>query len=369
MKTVKFGGIFFLVVVICVALGFLKMISPFLQAIVLAAVIAGLFYPLFRKANDRLWQRPSFWAGVFTVKVLILFIVPIIFVCGLLVTQTMEFQSTVTSVIEGSVDKVPGLLKKYQDQPLVQAVIQRVDIETLDWQSKVAEVAQAASGWLVKIIQSTTQGVAGTAFFIFVMLFSFYYFLIEGPEWLKEIKLLSPLKDDYEDQIIEKFTSVTKASLKSVLVIGATQGTLGGITFALCGVGSPVFWGTIMMVISIIPVIGATIIWLPAAIINIVSGNIGAGIGILVGGFVIMCSDNIMRPHLIGKDAKLHPLLVLFATVGGLTMFGVYGIIFGPILASICVTIKEIYKIEFADYLNHVNLGQPEPEGGQESEG
>jgi len=127
-------------------------------------------------------------------------------------------------------------------------------------------------------------------------------------------------------------------------LIGIVQGVMGGITFVLCGVSSAALWGLIMVILSIFPGIGTFLVWVPAMIVKFVCGDVGQGIGILVGGILIGVVDNFLRPILVGKDTKMPEWLILAATLGGISLFGIIGFIFGPILAAVFITILDIYK-------------------------
>ena len=193
-----------------------------------------------------------------------------------------------------------------------------------------------------------TQGAFNVIAMLFIMIFSMYYFFKDGPAFIEKFKRMSPLSDDYEDRLIEKFSSMTRATIKGTLVIAVIQGCLGGIAFWIFGVPSPLFWGLAMVILSIIPMVGSALVWLPAGIIKVATGSWGEGLGILVVGFgLISTIDNVLRPRLVGKDTAMHPLLIFFGTLGGISVFGIVGFIVGPIIAALFVTIWEIYASEF----------------------
>jgi predicted PurR-regulated permease PerM len=167
---------------------------------------------------------------------------------------------------------------------------------------------------------------------------------------------LSPLRDEHEKRLSQKFVSMTKATLKGTVVVGTIQGILGGIMFAIAGVPSFVMWGVIMVIFSIIPAIGSGIVWAPAGIIMLISGNVWQGFFILAfGGFFISFIDNIIRPKLVGGDTEMHPLLVFFATLGGLMAFGIIGFVIGPVIMALFLTLWDIYGSEFKVQLNKFN--------------
>jgi predicted PurR-regulated permease PerM len=179
-----------------------------------------------------------------------------------------------------------------------------------------------------------------------------FYFLTAGEVLLGKILYFLPLRDHDERLLLKRFGSVTKATLKGTLIIGALQGIFCGISFALAGIQGPVFWGTVIAMSSIIPAVGTAIVWVPALGILALQGDwsgvaiLAVGCGLVAGNF-----DNILRPRLVGKDTQMHDLFILFGTLGGISMFGILGIIIGPIIAALFITLWELYGHAFAAYL------------------
>ena len=155
---------------------------------------------------------------------------------------------------------------------------------------------------------------------------------------------------------MRKFTSVTQAMVVGTLLIGLLQGTLAGAAFAVAGVSNAVFWGTMMAVLSIIPGVGSALVWVPASIVLMVQGAYGAGIGLMVFcALVVGGVDNLLRPALVGKHTDMHELMIFFGTLGGLFTFGMAGLLIGPLIASLFITIWEIYGEAFKDTLPAVH--------------
>jgi predicted PurR-regulated permease PerM len=149
--------------------------------------------------------------------------------------------------------------------------------------------------------------------------------------------------------------------MKSTLIIGLLQGLICGFAFALAGISGAAFWGTVMAVLSIIPAVGASIIWIPALILLVISGNFFEALLLaLICGLGAGSLDNFLRPRLVGKDTQMHDLFVLFGTLGGISLFGILGIIIGPIIAALFITIWELYGIAFKEYLPVRGKVQPE---------
>lgn len=178
---------------------------------------------------------------------------------------------------------------------------------------------------------------------------------MDGKSILRRILYLLPLPSEQEERLLERFTSVTKATLKGTMLIGIIQGVLAGIALALAGVDSALFWTMLMILLSVIPVVGTVLVWLPAAIILIMTGSIVPGILVLLWcGLVVGNIDNVLRPKLVGQEAGLHELLILFTTLGGLSLFGITGFIVGPIIAALWVTLWDMYGEMFSRFLPSV---------------
>ena len=215
-----------------------------------------------------------------------------------------------------------------------------------------AEMVGSISTFLINRLSTVTLGTVNFLFMLFVMLYAMYFFLIDGDKLLHKILYYLPLEDHDERRILDKFTSVARATLKGTAVIGLLQGILAGLAFAVVGIPSAVFWGAIMTVLSIIPSIGSAIVWVPAALILAATGSLAKGIGLAVFCAVVVGSmDNLLRPILVGKDTQMHELMIFLGTLGGIFMFGVIGVIIGPIIAALFVTVWDIYGVSFKDVL------------------
>ena len=331
MRIGKVSGPYLILILIVIAALFFAMLRPFLVSILLAAILAGLIYPVFNWMRRRIWNQPTFCSIICVVLVLLLIILPLISVLSLLTVQALQFKDTIDDKLKEVMEKGPAWLELLKHHPLAD----KIKIEEFKWQAKAVEGAKLMSTLLIKAITKTSQSTFQTVAMSFIMLYTFFYFLIDGPTLLIRIKYLSPLKDEYEDLIIKKFISITKATIKGTVIIGVIQGSMGGIIFAIFGVGSSVFWGTVMVILSIIPGIGAALIWVPAVVIKMLTGHIGPGIGILVGVLLISVLDNFLRPLLIGKDTKMHTLLILFSTLGGIALFGIVAYLLSGAFAAL----------------------------------
>jgi predicted PurR-regulated permease PerM len=231
---------------------------------------------------------------------------------------------------------------------------------------KAGEMVGRLSSYLINSLSSVTVMTAQFIFMLFIFLYTMFFFLVDGERILGRILHYLPLKPEDEERMLDRFTSVTRATLKGIAVIGLIQGAMVGAAFASVGFPSAIFWGTVAAVMSMVPGIGTAIVWLPGVIILFMGGHYGAAIGLLVFCILVVGGiDNFLRPRLVGKDTRMHELMILFGTLGGILMFGVAGIIIGPIIAALVVTVWEIYGVAFQDVLPEPAQGDPARENSR----
>jgi predicted PurR-regulated permease PerM len=184
-------------------------------------------------------------------------------------------------------------------------------------------------------------------------MYTMFFLLKDGPKMLAHALKFFPLSDEAKSRMVGKFVSVARATLKGTVLIGLIQGTLSAFAFWIGGIQGWVFWGTLMVVLSIIPGVGGALVWVPAAVILLITGAIWQGLFVLgFCGLVVGSIDNLLRPQLVGRDTRLHELLIFFSTLGGLLLFGPMGFIIGPIIAALFVTVWDIYAETFQSELN-----------------
>lgn len=342
---------FFFLLLLAVGVVVFFILQPFLTAIVAAAILAALFkhpYNFF----ERITKGSRITSALLTcLLVSVIIITPVLAVLSLAIGEANDLyrglgqDSSLSVSIEKTVSAVESI-------PIVDMFFDGRAFNQERILSDIKQFSQNALG----LLQAAYQGITHFIFWIFVMFFTLFYFLIDGKSALRYFMQLSPLKNEHDRLLITKFVSISRATLKGTLVVGVIQGFLGGLAFWIAGVPSPAIWGLIMVLFSIIPMVGTGIVWLPAGIIMLFLGNIWQGVFILAVGIgVISVIDNILRPRLVGKDTQMHPLMVFFATLGGISFFGLPGFIIGPIIVSLFIALSEIYSIEFRDQLKEYN--------------
>lgn len=321
-----------------------EMTKLFLVPVVLAATFAGLFYPLYTTLLR--WTRGREGLSALTCCILLLFVllVPVYIVTDLVLQESLHIYKSAgrwtTTFLNGK--EGVNLYEKLNQFELVRDL----ELSQLDWQQSLQEALKTVAGWATSLINTTSRGTLQLVANFFIMLFTMFYFFRDGPLLLRRLHQLSPLEPRYERGLIDRFVSVSRATIKGTLFIGLIQGTLGGLTLWSFGFSSPALWGVVMVILSIIPLVGTWMILYPAGLFEILSGNLWSGIAImLITALIISSVDNILRPYLVGRDTGMHDLLVFFSTLGGLSVFGMMGFIIGPVLAALFVAILEFYSL------------------------
>ncbi len=344
---------FLLFAVGAVSLLFVWMIKGFLMALLLGAITAGLAQPLHRRLLARLRGRKILASALLVLGLILLVIGPFSVLLGVVVAQTVEITQEIRPWIEARIAAPDEFSLWLSRLPLRDAL--PVDLLLPD-REKVLEVAgnaiQSMGSMMVEGLAASARGTARFFLQLFIFLYAVFFFLLSGRETLDRILHLSPLDAEDEALIMERFLSVTRATLRGSLLIGGIQGALTGLAFAAAGIPGAAFWGTIVVVLSVIPGIGAPLVWIPVVLWL---GSTGALLpaGLLAGwcGVVVGSIDNVLRPRLVGADAKMSDLMIMVSTLGGLSLFGPVGFILGPIVAAVFVTLWDVYGRAFADSL------------------
>lgn len=347
----RFRTVFVLLLVLAVSALFVAVTWPFLKPLLLGALLAGVCHPLYRWLTRVLGGRGALAAGL-TLLILFLVVVgPLSAFLGLVVSQAVSV----------SQEAIPWVQAHFGAASTFNAhdwLVQRFPIVApyVPEQAKIVETvgaaAQSAGGFLVAGASRVTAGTAGFVLDLFVTFYAMFYFLREGHHVLAKIFYYTPLNDADESRVLQQLASITRATIKGTLVIGAIQGALGGIGFFFTGLDGAAFWGTMMAILSVVPGIGSALVWIPAVIYLFISGHTIAGFLLLTWCAVVVGTiDNMLRPVLVGKDTKIPDLLILVGTLGGLFLFGPIGFIVGPIVCGLFLTVWEIYGVTFRDVL------------------
>ena len=347
ISATTFRTAFVLLLVLAVTALFVAVTWPFLKPLLLGAMLAGLSRPLYSWVRRLVRGRRSLAA---TLTLLILFVLvagPISAFVGVVVAQAIHVSDQAIPWVQQHfgaastfnahdwlVQRFPALASYVPEQAQI--------LESM------GRAAKAVGSFLVVGAGQLTTGTAGFLLDLFVMLYAMFFFFRDGPKIIEKIFYYMPLSNRDEELLLERLTSVTRATIKGTLVIGIIQGALAGIGFWVAGIDGAAFWGTIMAVLSVVPGIGAALIWVPAVIYLFITGQTLTAVLLLAWcAAVVGTIDNILRPALVGKDAKMPDLLILIGTLGGLFLFGPIGFIVGPIVCGLFLTVWDIYGSTF----------------------
>ncbi|UCD81658.1 MAG: AI-2E family transporter [Desulfobacterales bacterium] len=328
----------------CFLLGWL--LWPFLSVIVLAAVVTGIFNPIYRFLNRKFSSTLSSLLTCFIIF-LVLFVPVSVFV-GILANEAYDMYLRAKGALLSNPFK--ELIENSKIVDRINAVIANFGITiTGDEVNKaIAELGRAVGLYLYEQARSMTANIFKFLIDFFFMLLIIFYLLIDSPRLVAFIVSLSPLPDNQDEKLIQKFKDMAGAILIGNGLGGLIQGTLGGAVFAICGFKSPFLWGVIMALLAFLPIVGIGAVFLPAAIYLFLQGRIGTGIFFVV--FYVVLSGGIeyfFKPKVVGQRVQMHTLLVFLAIIGGLKLFGILGIIYGPLVVTAFLTLSDIYESSY----------------------
>ncbi len=321
---------------------FLGMIQDFLIALFLAAVLSGILFPTYKLIKDRMMGgRPGVAAAVTLTLLFLGGIVPLMALIFLLAEQARDIGQSAIPWIREQLANDDGMAAN-----LPQWLPFREQIQALlpDFLVRLGELSGSISQVTFQLASRVTSSIAAFLLGLLVFFYGLYYFLTKGGLVLERAKAYAHVFGGIHEQVLERALAVSQATIRGTLLIGLIQGTLAGIGFAIFGVQGAVFWGGVMAVASFIPIVGPAIVWIPAVFYLLAINEPLQAIGLAAWSLIIVSNiDNILRPYLVGRESKLSDLVVLISTLGGLSMFGAAGLIIGPVIAAVCITIVDAY--------------------------
>lgn len=357
MRDRKLSQYFFAALLLLSLVLFFYTVRMFALPVLLAAVFASLFYPFYTHLVRLFRGRRGIAALVCCFLLLLLLVVPVYIVADLVTREAISFYHSIEGDVDQALSAGPDSLP---NRLLRQPLVRRLRLDEVDWVSAARNAASTAGSWVAAVIRGTYRGTFQVVLVLFTTLFTMFYFFRDGPRLIERLKYLIPLSDEYEDAIMARFTSVARATVKGTVLIALLQGTAAGLTLWAFGVGSAILWGVVAVIAAVIPLAGAWLVLFPAALIQMINGNLWKGIGIvLVTVLVINQLDNFVRPRLVGQESGMHDLMVFFSTLGGIATFGPMGFIVGPVIAAFFLSILDIYSTEFRSELEVSTAGPP----------
>lgn len=334
----------FLLLLTLVTVAFAAILWQFHGAVFWGVILAILFTPLHRKLLARMPGRTNLAALCTLGLCLVMVILPMTAITISLVQEATVIYERMRSgqlnfglYVQQVIAALPSWAANLLDRLNLTSVT--------DLQAKFSTVAVQASqfvaGQALSIGQNTLEFIVSFG----IMLYLLFFLLRDGASLAQRIGQATPLNEGHKRQLVDKFTTVIRATVKGNIVVAASQGALGGLIFWILGIQGPVLWGVLMAFLSLLPAVGAGLIWLPVAIYFLATGAVWQGVVLIAFGvFVIGLVDNVLRPVLVGKDTKMPDYVVLISTLGGMVLFGLTGFVIGPLIAALFIAAWDLFS-------------------------
>ncbi len=342
MNKDQFTSVMFLALAAMVLYLFYGIVSPFFFPLGYALSLVIVFYPLYERLSAKV-TNPNLASAIMCVVVVIVIVGPMIYLLTTLAGEARSAFNYLNAMNEsGELDKlaemkVPGV------DILQQQLGKFTDPENLTLKALTLNGLNAVSGIIKAQLATIIANTGKTVFYFGIMVFSMFFLFRDGREFANHCSVLIPLPQEQVDKTLSYLRSVVEATIMGGVVVALLQGIAGGILFAAVGIPSSIFWGAMMAFLSFLPLVGAFIVFIPAAIFLILSGSVLKGVIVLVVGILIIAQiDNFVRPMLIAGKTSMHTLLLFISILGGIVLFGLLGIVLGPVIAALMLTLMQI---------------------------
>ncbi len=319
------------------------MMSPFITALALAAVIVTIAYPVFGRVLRHTPRRNrSVAALISTIFVIIVFVIPLFWITSMLVSEAVS----IYRILDGNDFSIANTIGD------VEGVIENL---VPGLQVDLASYLRQGAQWFASNLGAIFVGTASTIFSFFIALVGCFYFFRDGEKFTDRIIKIGPLADIEDGLILKRMSSAVRGVATGVVLVAIIQGVLSAIGFSIFGFDRAILFGTIVAITALVPGVGPSVVFIPAAIYSFVFGDYVAGVGLTIW-FLVAVSmiDNLLGPYLVSRAHPMHPFLVLLSVLGGLALFGPIGFIVGPVITSVFIVLLEIYSQHVANADNRV---------------
>jgi len=332
----------FLALLVMVSLAFGWILLPFYGAILWAVILATVFAPAQRWFLEVFPGRPNLATLLSLLLIVGIVLIPLAVTAVSLVNEATTLYERVQSgelnlgrALQRFLDALPG----WASSLLARAGVTDVG----DVQQRVVALLKEGSQFFATQAMLVGQGTANLLISLFIMLYLLFFLLRDGAALARSVRRALPLAREQKRSLFEKFAVVVRAMIKGTVLVAILQGFLGGLIFWVLGIHAPVLWGVIMAFLSLLPAVGAAVVWLPVALYLLATGAVAKGIILIAfGAGVIGLVDNLLRPYLVGKDTALPDYVVLLSTLGGIAIFGLNGFVVGPLIAAMFLAVWDI---------------------------
>ncbi|MBN2854515.1 AI-2E family transporter [Patescibacteria group bacterium] len=350
--TKNFTKSFLIILVVAVLIAAYLIFRPFLTEIFVAAILVSVFYKPFELLTKFLKGRRNLAAILMCLILVLIIIIPSAKLISYAGQKSVDVYTATATFFENN---KPGDI--FQKEVFTTGALSFLKLDNLSlgneaFQGTILEVSKKISNLFISgatvVFKETTKFVVSLALIIMTM----FFFFVDGASILKRLMYLSPLSNKHDRIIFNKFRKVSYTIFVSTFVAAGAQGLIAALGFGIVGF-PPLLAGVLVALLSLLPYVGSMIFYVPVGIFYLLSGDIWQGIFLLAWGFIIIgATDNIIRAYMIRGDAEVNPVFVLFAILGGLSLFGFWGIVLGPLIIALMVTIFHIYELEFCEALD-----------------
>lgn len=333
----------FLLLLVLVSLAFFWVLWPYYGAVFWGVIFALVFSSLYARLLRAMPGKTTLAALLTVALILLLVVLPASLIAALLVQEAGSVYERVQS---GDLNFSRYFQQVYDALPAwITDLLERFDLNNFRLiQARLSDSLTQGSQFLAKHALSLGQNTFDFLVSFFVMIYLLFFFLRDGASLSRRIKDALPFDEAIKRNLSSKFTTVIRATVKGNVVVAMLQGALGGLMFWFLGIHAPVLWGTVMTFLSLLPAIGAALLWLPVAVYFLVTGALWQGLVLIAWGvLVIGLVDNVLRPILVGKDTKMPDYVVLVSTIGGISLFGLNGFVIGPLIAAMFIAAWDIF--------------------------
>jgi predicted PurR-regulated permease PerM len=345
------GMIFFAVLALLLLYAAFKILWPFMTAILLGAILVILTFNLFRRVRMTTKGSSARAAVVMLLGITFVIVIPAV-VLGILLTQ--QANVVVEKLQSGDAQQMIKRIDVSHYLSWVRRIAPNFDPAALSPQRILLPALQQVPGWMARHGGAVIGGLAGMLLGFAMVLLSMFFFYVEGESILTQLSILSPLPKRYDEEFKARFKDVIEATFRGQLFTGLAQGAMTGIGLAIANVPGAGFWGAVAALLSLIPMVGAAAVWVPASVYLVISASMGGrpwwqAIFMIVWGVLpVSLVDNIVRPWAMKGKAQLPAIPLLFAVLGGMQAFGFVGLVIGPLVFSLLMSIIDIYKKSFS---------------------
>ncbi len=343
------GATLFLVFFICSLILLLRLFWTYVSAIVLALLLASVFYPLYSWAKKVLRERELLASLCMTLFILSILVIPVGWFIGTLSNEAFDFyqrSSNQVSLkqIQNIIENDPVWAQRFKKLGKITGLT--ITPETVE--ELASSIGKKVGLFLYSQIRSMASNLLSFLIHFFLMMMTIFYLFRDGPRLKDYLIQLMPVPKEQLEKVVSKFQEMGSAIIVGNGMSGIIQGVFGGFGFFFFGLGSPFLWGTVITFMAFLPIVGATAVFVPATVFIMLTGNMGLGLGYLI---YNLCYSSIVeylvKPRLIGKGMQMNSLLVFIGILGGLKLFGILGIIYGPLIMTVFLTLAEIYRLEY----------------------